>query len=170
MADPTDIRMVVFDVDGVLTDGQIILNDHGVETKQFDVRDGFAMSAAQRMGLKVAVLTGRSSRVVTLRMTELAVDSLLQGAGDKAMGLQTICEQAQLQPQQCAFVGDDLIDLPAMLRCGYPIAVADAVEDVRAEASFVTPSRGGHAAGRDAIEHILRAKGLWEQVLERFGP
>ncbi len=168
MADPTDIRMVVFDVDGVLTDGQIILNDHGVETKQFDVRDGFAMSAAQRMGLKVAVLTGRSSRVVTLRMTELAVDSLLQGAGDKAMGLQTICEQAQLQPQQCAFVGDDLIDLPAMLRCGYPIAVADAVDEVRAQARYITTAPGGHGAAREAIEHLLRGQGRWQQLVEQY--
>jgi 3-deoxy-D-manno-octulosonate 8-phosphate phosphatase (KDO 8-P phosphatase) len=165
-----NIKLIVFDVDGVLTDGGIYIDDRGVETKRFHVRDGFAIRAAQSLGLKIGVLTGRSTPAVTLRMAELGIDLIIQGALDKATGLETICQRAGVLPEEAAYVGDDLIDLPAMLRCGYPIAVADAVEDVRAEASFVTPSRGGHAAGRDAIEHILRAKGLWEQVLERFGP
>ena len=166
MAEPADIRMVVFDVDGVLTDGRIILNDHGVETKTFDVRDGFAIVAARRLGLQVAALTGRSSRVVTLRMTELGVDPFIQGSGDKAAGLQAICERAQLQPPQCAFVGDDLFDLPAMLRCGYPIAVADAVAEVRARARYVTTAPGGRGAAREAIEHLLQ--GRWQQLVERY--
>src|SRR5690606_21281446 len=94
---------------------------------------------------------------------------LLQNCSDKAQGLETLCVQAGVMPEDCAYVGDDLIDLPAMLRCGYRIAVADASQEVRDEAHFVTPQRGGHGAARAAIEHIIKAQGKWDAVLERYG-
>jgi 3-deoxy-D-manno-octulosonate 8-phosphate phosphatase (KDO 8-P phosphatase) len=168
MANPTDIKLIVFDVDGVLTDGSIVLDDRGVETKRFYVRDGFAIRAAMEMGLRVGVLTGRASIAVTHRMVELGIDLLLQGTRDKLYGLETLCQQAHLDPQQSAYVGDDLIDLPAMLRCGYPMAVADAVAEVRDEARYVTTLPGGRGAARDAIEHVLRAQGRWDELVERY--
>jgi len=169
MAEPDAIQLIVFDVDGVLTDGTILLSDHGVEWKCFHVRDGFAIRAARQLGLKVGSLSGRMSRATTLRLGELGVDPILQGVHDKAVGLERLCQQAGVTLDQCAYVGDDLIDLPAMLRCGYPIAVADAVDEVRTEARYVTRARGGRGAAREAIEHILRAQGRWDELLEQHG-
>ena len=168
MSDLTDIRLIVFDVDGVLTDGSIVLDDRGVESKRFHVRDGFAIRAAMSMGLKVGVLTGRSAVCVTLRMAELGVDLLIQGASNKAVGIETLCQQAGVDLDETAFVGDDLIDLPAMLRCRYPIAVADAVKEVRSIAKYITRPPGGHAAARDAIEHVIKGQNKWDELLERY--
>jgi 3-deoxy-D-manno-octulosonate 8-phosphate phosphatase (KDO 8-P phosphatase) len=117
----------------------------------------------------VGVISGRASRTVTLRMADLGVDLVMQGCGNKAVAFETLCQRAGVLPEQAAFVGDDLIDLPAMLRCGYPMAVANAVEQVRAAAAYVTTAPGGHAAAREAIEHVLLAQGLWDQVVEQYG-
>lgn len=163
------IRLIAFDVDGVLTDGGIIIDDHGVESKRFHVRDGFAMRAAMKLGIQIAILTGRSSRVVAHRAGELGVTLLEQGCHDKAIGLENICRRAGVALEEAAFIGDDLIDLPALLRCGYPMTVADGAPEVREVAAYITPSPGGHAAARDAVEHILKAQGRWDEVLERFG-
>ncbi len=168
MVDFTQVRFMVMDVDGVLTDGSIIIDDHGIEAKRFHVRDGFAIRQAQQVGLKVGVLTGRNTRAVNLRMAELGIEYVLQGVSDKAAGLEQLCRQAVVEPAQTAFLGDDLVDLPAMRRCGFPIAVADAVDEVRQVACFVTAARGGRGAVREAIEHVLGAKGLWRQIVDRF--
>lgn len=168
MTDPLAIKIIIFDVDGVLTDGSLLIDDHGVESKRFHVRDGLAIKAATMMGLKIASISSRTSGATTLRLTELGVDPLLQGIRDKAAGLKTVCQQAQLLPDHAAYVGDDLMDLPAMLRCGYPIAVADAVDEVITEACFVTRARGGHGAAREAIEHILKTQGRWEKLVDRY--
>ncbi len=165
----TPIRMVILDVDGVLTDGSILYDDHGVETKRFNVRDGFAMRAAPSLGLKVGVLTSRASRCVTLRMNELEVAHYLPGSKDKRVGFETLCAQANVQPENVAYLGDDLVDLPALLRCGYPMAVADAAEQVRGVARYVTRAPGGRGAAREAIELLLRTQGRWDELLERFG-
>ncbi len=169
MADPNAIKLIVFDVDGVLTDGTIHIDDHGVETKCFHVRDGFAIRAAMRHGIKVGVLTGRSSRCVNLRLTELGVDLLVQGSKNKAIGLEILCQKSGVELGEIAYVGDDIPDLPAMLRCAYRIAVADAAAEVRAVADYITHSTGGKGAAREAIEHILKAQDKWEDVLEEFG-
>lgn len=169
MTETSNIKMIIFDVDGVLTDGTILIDDHGVETKRFHVRDGMAIRVAQQMGLKVAALTSRTTRAVSLRLGELGVDPVLQGATDKAVGLETICRKAGVLPEQCAYVGDDLLDLPALLRCGLPVAVADAAEEVKAEAKHVTAAPGGHGAAREVIEHILKAQGRWDDMLKQYG-
>ena len=163
------IKLIAFDVDGVLTDGSIVLDDHGVESKRFHVRDGFAIRSAMSVGLKVAVLTGRSAPCVNLRMAELRVDLLIQACSDKAVGFETLCQQAGVLPEEAAYVGDDLIDLPAMVRCGYPMAVADAAAEVRGVAKYVTHAKGGQAAAREAIEHVLKGQDRWDQLLERYG-
>ena len=168
MSDLANIKLIVFDVDGVLTDGTIIVDDHGVESKRFHVRDGFAIKAAMSMGLKVAVLTGRSTRAVAVRLTELGVEYLIQGSHNKAVGIETICQMAGVGLEETAYLGDDLVDLPAMLICRYPMAVADAVAEVRGEAKYVTAVRGGRAAARDAVEHILKAQGRWDELVERY--
>lgn len=169
MPNAADIKLIVFDVDGVLTDGSIIVDDHGVETKRFHVRDGLAMHGAMELGLHVGVLTGRSSRAVTLRMAEIGIDLLIQGVRDRAVGLETLCQRVQVELDQSAYVGDDLLDLPAILRCGYPIAVADAVAEIKSAARHVTEAPGGRAAAREAIEHVLKAQGRWDELVERFG-
>lgn len=168
MCEPASVRMLVFDVDGVLTDGSILLNDHGIESKRFHVRDGFAIRAAMSVGMKIGVLTGRKSRVVALRMAELGVDLLMQGVHEKAAGFETLCRLAAVSPHETAYVGDDLVDLPAMRRSGFPMAVLDAAAEVREAARFVTKVPGGCAAARDAIEYILRAQHRWEEVVEKY--
>ena len=168
MVEPTAIKLLIFDVDGVLTDGAIYVNDLGIETKRFNVRDGFAIKAAPTLGLKIGVLTGRSTPAVTLRMAELDVDLVLQGSHQKADGLRDLCRKAAVTPHETAYVGDDLIDLPAMGCCGYPIAVADACPQVLAAARYVTRAAGGSGAGREAIEHILERQGRWAQLLSRY--
>ena len=169
MADPKGIKLIVFDVDGVLTDGAIHIDDRGVETKCFNVRDGFAIRAAMRHGIRVAVITGRSSQCVNLRLTELGVDLFVQGSKNKAIGLEIVCQKAAVEPGEIAYVGDDIPDLPAMLRCGYRVAVADAAAEVCAVADHITLAAGGKGAAREAIEHILKALDKWEDVLEEFG-
>lgn len=163
-----DIKLILFDCDGVLTDGSLIVNDLGIESKAFHVRDGFAMRRAMDVGLKVGVLTGRSSRALTLRMRDLEISLFLQKCNDKAIGLEMLCQQAGVELEETAYVGDDLIDLPALLRCGYPIAVADAVEQVREVARYTTTAPGGKGAAREAIEHILKLQNKWDALLEQF--
>ncbi len=169
MSSPSAISFLVFDVDGVLTDGAIQLDDRGVETKSFSVRDGFAVRAAMRHGLKVGVLTGRSSQCVALRMEELGVTHLLQGSKNKAIGIETLCQQAGVDLAATCFIGDDIPDMPAMLLCGYRICPADAAPEVRAIADHITHATGGKGVARQAVEHVLKAQGKWEEVLEEFG-
>lgn len=165
----TDIQFLVFDVDGVLTDGSIVLNDLGHETKHFHVRDGFAIKAAADAGLKVGVITGRSSKVVALRMAELGIDFFVQGVKEKAEALELLCARVGLHPSAAAYMGDDLIDLPAMRRCGYAMAVADAAPEVRKIARFVSTLTGGRGAVREAVEHVLKAQGKWGAIVEKYG-
>lgn len=164
------IKMMLVDVDGVLTDGSIILDSQGQELKKFHVRDGSGIVAWQKLGLKFGIITGRASRVTTLRAAELGIEYVEQcGAMDKAQSLEKICAMANIAPSCVAFIGDDLADLPVLSRVGYPIAVADAAPEVRSVAKYVTPSPGGRGAVREAIEHILRATGRWGEVLESYG-
>ncbi len=168
MADAADVRLLVFDCDGVLTDGRVIVDDHGVQSRNFHVRDGFAIRAAMKHGLQIGVISGKSIRAVNLRMVELGVELLVQGEKTKGQALAKVSQQAGVTLAQTAFVGDDLIDLPAMKVCGYAMAVADAAPEVRAAAAFVTTLRGGHGAGREAVEHILKAQGRWDAVVRTY--
>jgi 3-deoxy-D-manno-octulosonate 8-phosphate phosphatase (KDO 8-P phosphatase) len=168
VTDLSNIALIIFDVDGVLTDGSIIVDDHGIESKRFHVRDGFAIKAAARVGLKVGVITGRSSRVVTLRMGELGVDLFVQGAKDKGAAFEQLCDRSGVEAGHAAYMGDDLIDLPAMMRCGLPLAVADAVPEVKQIARHTTHAAGGHGAAREAIEYILKAQHKWAKVVEMY--
>jgi len=165
-----NIKLLLTDVDGVLTDGSIIIHSDGTESKRFFVRDGSAMVAWGKCGLELGIITGRASAVTTLRARELKVDYVEQcHAMGKVESYEDICKRAGVTDDEVAYIGDDLADLPVLTRVGYPIAVADACEEVREVARFTTTKHGGRGAVREAIEHLLKSMGRWEEVLERYG-
>ena len=158
------VKLVIFDVDGVLTDGRIVLNDDGVESKFFDVRDGSGIKWLVRVGLDVAFLTGRQSHVVEVRAAELGVTRIHQGAKVKIDVYERLLNEAGLQDEAVAYAGDDLIDLPVMRRVGLALAPADARPEVKAAAHYVCQEGGGRGAVREIVELILKGQGFWEQV------
>jgi 3-deoxy-D-manno-octulosonate 8-phosphate phosphatase (KDO 8-P phosphatase) len=162
------IRWVGFDVDGVMTDGGIWLSADGGEAKRFHSRDGHALKLLVRSGVGCAIITGRRSAVVELRARETGITSLHQGAADKLAVYESILESEGLSPEETAFAGDDMVDLPIMIRCGLAMAPADAAPEVLARAHYVTRSRGGHGAVRDMVEHLLRGKGLWDGIMAGY--
>ncbi len=162
------VQLLCLDVDGVLTDGGIHLDDRGVETKRFHVHDGCAIKIWMKLDYHVAIITSRSSDAVRHRARELGVSHVMQGVADKAAALRTLLDKLDLEGSQAAVVGDDLPDLPMLRLAGYPIAVANAVAEVREPARFVTARPGGHGAVRDAVEHLLKAKNRWPEALALF--
>jgi 3-deoxy-D-manno-octulosonate 8-phosphate phosphatase (KDO 8-P phosphatase) len=162
------VRLIATDVDGVLTDGGIIYGSGDIELKRFHVTDGLAVRLAKLAGLKVAVITVRRSEAVRRRCSELKVDFLVQGTEDKWPVLSEILEKTGIHPRDVAYIGDDLVDIPVLQKVGYPVAVGDAVNEVKAVARYVTERRGGDGAVRQAVEHILNACGLWEHAIARY--
>jgi len=162
-----DIKLLVADVDGVLTDGKIIYAEDS-ETKQFAVIDGLGITLARRAGVEVAFITVRHSEAVRRRATDLGVIELHQGVRRKWDRLKEIMGRHGLSPAEVAYVGDDLVDLVPMRNVGLPIAVANAVQEVKEAAVFVTERRGGEGAVREAIEKILKAKGVWEDTKTKY--
>jgi 3-deoxy-D-manno-octulosonate 8-phosphate phosphatase (KDO 8-P phosphatase) len=172
------IKIILFDVDGVLTDGTIwiypmpVSHPDGsvttrmVEAKGFSAHDGAAMTLARLGGMKVGVITKRISETVALRSRDLKLEFVYQGEAFKMRPVREIMEKEGVTLDEIAYVGDDVVDLPVMRHCGFAVAVANARPQVKAEAHYVTPSRGGDGAGRDAIEFILAAKGLLEKCIE----
>ena len=163
-----NIDLLVLDVDGVLTDGKIILSPRGEETKAFHVRDGSGMKFWHRMGKKMAIITGRASPAVEIRAKDLDVDTFRLNAKIKLPAYKEILAELGVLPDRTAVIGDDLPDLPPMRNCAFPIAVADAVQEVRDQAAYITHACGGCGAVREVIELILKGSGLWEQVLARY--
>ena len=163
-----DIRLLVLDVDGVLTDGGIFLDADGRELKRFDVHDGAGIKYWQRTGRQVAVISGRQAAATLFRAVELGVTAVRQNAKDKLPALESVLEELKLTMAQTAVMGDDLPDLPLMLRCALPIAPANAVEEVRAAARLVTRRSGGAGAVREAVEAVLRQTGDWDALLQRY--
>ena len=166
-AQPADIRLLCLDVDGVLTDGSIWLDSNGDELKRFHVRDGLGIKAWQTQGNQIAVVTGRGGPAMQARMAELGIEHVLERVSDKAESVRSLQEQLGFTPGQTAFMGDDLADLPAFARSGYSMAPSDADEEVLARADWVSARRGGQGAVREAIEHLLRSRGVWEEVVAR---
>jgi len=162
------IQLLLLDVDGVLTDGSIIYNDDGSETKIFNARDGFGLKLVMSAGIKVGIVTGRSSQALRHRCDNLGIDLLFDGVGDKAQMLEEIVAQTGIDTEQTAFVGDDLPDLPIMKTAGLSIAVADAHEIVRQKADWTTLAQGGQGAVREVCEALLTARGVWEEITARF--
>jgi len=155
------IRLLVLDVDGVLTDGGLFVSAGGEEIKRFHVHDGLALVAARRAGLQIAILSSRASAAVTRRMTELGVSEVHQGVTDKAGALNALRERLGLAVGEVAMMGDDLPDLPAMARAGLALAPANAAAEVRRAAHWVSRRRGGDGAVREAVEMLLKSRRAW---------
>lgn len=162
------IRLVIFDVDGVLTDGRVILGDGGYEYKAFHIHDGHGIRMLQQSGVRAGIITGRTSVVVSRRSEELGIRHLMQGRSDKGAALTELLEQVGEAPEATAFVGDDVVDLPAMRRVGLAIAVADAMPLTRAHAHWITSTRGGHGAAREVCELIMSVQGSLEGAQAPF--
>ncbi|MDQ6965144.1 MAG: HAD-IIIA family hydrolase [Mariprofundales bacterium] len=161
------VTMLVLDVDGVLTDGRITIDNGGVESKHFNVRDGHGIKLLQRAGIKIAILTGRNSEVVNYRAAELKIEHTVQGCLDKAEGLRTLAREAGVTPQQCAMMGDDIVDLPAMRLCGLTLAPSDAHIAVRRHVDWFSRHRGGRGAVRQVCEGLILAHKQWQEVIEQ---
>ena len=152
------IRLVAFDVDGVFTDGRFYLSDDGVESKAFNTQDGFGIRQLLRANISVAVISGRQSRAVEHRMHELDVPHVVQGCSDKVAALDNIAEKLGITAVECAYVGDDIPDLPVLRHAGFSIAVANAVDAVREECDYTTSASGGCGAVREACELVLSVR------------
>ncbi len=163
-----DIRLLILDCDGVLTDGGIIRDDNGQQIKRFHVRDGAGIVFWKRLNKDLAIITGKESEVVNHRAAELGITHVFQNVANKLEAYTELLEELGISDEHVAYVGDDLPDLPVMRRVAYPIAVADAAEEVRAVAKYTTKFPGGYGAVRDAIEHLCKEMNLWEKVLERY--
>ena len=162
------IQLVIFDVDGVLSDGGIYTGAEGELCKRFFCRDGLGISLARKNGLKTAIITGRKSPQVEQRGRELKIDAIWQGCMDKRDAYREAKEKFGRKDEEIAYVGDDLIDLPVMVQVGLSAAVADAVPEVRKHAHLVSGFPGGRGAVREILEFILKAQGKWEAILEGF--
>lgn len=164
------LRLMILDVDGVLTDGRLFIGPQGEAMKAFDVRDGHGIKMLMAAGIDVAVLTARRSAIVAARMRELGVKRVLQGQSDKRVGFAKLMEDTGCSAEQCGYMGDDLPDLVVLKQVGFAAAPADAAEEVLAAVHWVSPREGGRAAVRSAAEFVLRAQGKWESTLSRHIP
>lgn len=164
------VRLVVLDADGVLTDGRIVIHSDGTDSRAFSTRDGLGTRLGQRAGLRFALLSGRTSEAVSIRARELDFVDVRQGSDDKGTILAAIAARQRLPLEAVCYMGDDLVDLPAIREAGLSAAPADADPSVRAAVHWVSPSPGGRGAVRDLVETILRAQGLWDEVVRPFVP
>ncbi|MFC1868354.1 KdsC family phosphatase [Thermodesulfobacteriota bacterium] len=162
------IKLLILDVDGVMTDGRIIMNDLGKETKHFDVKDGQGLKLLMKTGVEVVIISGRESTTVDYRAKDLGIDEVYQGINDKEALCALLLEKRGLKSDQVCCIGDDLPDIPIFNRIGFPVAVADAVREVRDAACHVTKNRGGNGAVREVCELILKAQGAWPNIVSNF--
>ncbi|MBZ4415187.1 HAD family hydrolase [Myxococcus sp. RHSTA-1-4] len=159
------VRLLVFDVDGVLTDGGLYYGAAGEQMKRFDVKDGHALVMARLAGLPAAIITARTSSIVEVRGRELGLAAVIQGRRDKGVALDELLQQLGVSPGACAYMGDDHNDLAPLSRVGLSACPADAVPEVRQEVHFVTQSPGGRGAARELVELCLRASGRWDDAV-----
>lgn len=162
------VRLLLLDVDGVLTDGRIVLDEAGREFKFFNIKDGQGIKLLQQAGLRVGILSGRRSPAVRLRAKELGIRLLRQRVLDKGEALEAVLRKEKFRAEQICFVGDDLVDLPVFYRVGFAVAVADSVEDVKAKAHYITRHPGGGGAVREVCDLILKAQGKWEAATKKY--
>jgi len=162
------VRVFLTDVDGVLTDGGIVFDGNGLESKRFHVRDGHGIKLLQRGGLEVGIISGRSSDAVDVRARELGVRLVRQGAHDKTAVLREILSETAVSSAECAYVGDDIVDLPILRSVGFSAAPSDAEPYVLEAVDFVASRPGGMGAVREIIEFVLRATGAWERVTGKY--
>ena len=163
-----NIQLLVVDVDGVLTDGSLIINPDGSESKSFSTLDGHGLRLWRRAGLKVAFLSGRVSGPTQYRAQQLGIDYCLQDCHDKLSSLEQLLKQTGLSAEQVAYIGDDLPDLPPIRCAGFGVAVANAVDEVKDAADYVTANPGGSGAVREVIEYILKNTGRWDELMKKY--
>ncbi|MEQ1088483.1 KdsC family phosphatase [Acinetobacter seifertii] len=162
------LQALVLDVDGILSDGFVTLTNTGDEIKSFDIRDGLGMKLVQKAGMKVIIITGRKSNIVDKRMSDLGVDLVFQGREDKGSALREACAQFNILPSDCLYMGDDWPDLSAFAIAGMNVTVPNGHEEVRRRAHLVTQAMGGRGAVREVCDMLLIAKGIYQEVLEKY--
>jgi 3-deoxy-D-manno-octulosonate 8-phosphate phosphatase (KDO 8-P phosphatase) len=162
-----NIKLVILDVDGVMTDGRIVIDDNGVESRNFDIKDGMGVIVLIMSGIEVAIITSKKSGAVRHRAEELKIKRFYEGIRKKTEPYEEMLKELNITDAEVAYVGDDLVDLSMMKRVGLPIAVGDAVEDVKRCAAYVTRARGGHGAVREVAELILQSQDKWEKILSK---
>ena len=162
------VRLLIADVDGVMTDGRLYYGDDGEVMKAFDVKDGLGIRLAQRAGIEIGLITGRRSRIVAERATELDLQEVHQGIHDKGRLLEELLDRREIDPQHVGFIGDDLIDMPAIRIAGFSAAPSDAVPEVVAAVDYVTGRSGGRGCLREVIDLLLQTSGAWDRVVEPF--
>ncbi|MCF8151795.1 MAG: phenylphosphate carboxylase subunit delta [Burkholderiaceae bacterium] len=163
-----DIKLVILDVDGVMTDGRIVIDDNGVESRNFDIKDGMGVVVLMMSGVEVAIITSKKSGAVRHRAEELKIKRFHEGIKKKTEPYEEMLKEMGITDAQVAYVGDDLVDLSMMKRVGLPIAVGDAVADVKQHAAYVTKARGGYGAVREVAEMILKAQDKWDKILSKI--
>lgn len=169
MEETKNIKLVIFDVDGVMTDGRIIVDDNGVETRIFDIKDGFGAIALKMTGIECAIITSKSSGAVRRRAQELKIERYYEGIRKKTEPYEEMLANLGITDAEVCYVGDDLVDLSMMRRVGLPIAVADAVDDIKEVAKYVTKAPGGRGAVREIAEMILKDQGKWDMIISKIG-
>lgn len=162
------IKLLILDVDGVMTDGRIIMDCEGRELKNFNVRDGHGIKLLQRYGIRIAILTGRKSKVVEYRAKDLEIEDVYQKVFNKKEVFEKILKKHKLSADETAFMGDDIVDIPVLKRVGFSAAVADAVDEVKKSVDYITKNTGGHGAVRELCEMILEAQDKWQEVAARY--
>ena len=162
------VRLLLLDVDGVMTDGTIYLDDAGAQVKGCNIMDGLGLNLLKKAGVTCGIITGRMSGVVSARARELSIEHVFQGCGDKVAAGMQVAKAEGLTMSQVAFVGDDLIDLPLLAKVGLAVAVPGGAQEVRDAAPHVTHAAGGHGAVREVCELILKSQGRWEETLTRY--
>lgn len=162
------VRFLIMDVDGVLTDGRMVLTERGDELKFFHTHDGMAIALAKRAGLKIAIVTGEKSMIAQTRGGKLQVDEVVLGARRKGEVVDQLLKKYALPAAAAAYIGDDLLDIPVLQQVGFAVAVANAVPEVKRVAHFVTKARGGRGAVREAVEVILRAQAIWNSLVTAY--
>lgn len=162
------IKLLILDVDGVLTDGKIIYNDRGEEIKAFHVRDGHGLKLLMRAGIGIALITGRKSKVVLHRARDLGIKNVYQRVTNKIEVYEKILKGEKLKDENVGFVGDDLVDIPVLKRVGFSAAVGDAIPEVREVADYVASKKGGEGAVREICELLLKVQNKWEEITERY--
>jgi 3-deoxy-D-manno-octulosonate 8-phosphate phosphatase (KDO 8-P phosphatase) len=170
LARASKIKFVIFDVDGVLTDGSLFLDNHGQEYKAFNSRDGHGLKMLQRTGVQVGIITGRTSKVVEYRAADLGIKHVFQGCQDKLVVYERLAKDLGIAADAISFVGDDVVDLPIMLKVGLAVAPQDAHHFVKRHAHWVTPSRGGRGTARDLCEMLMVAQGTYVAEMNRYIP
>ena len=168
--DFAEIKMLALDVDGVLTDGTLVINADGSESKFFNSLDGHGIRMWQRAGLKVAIISGRASVPTERRAEQLQIEYVFQDCHDKLPVVEQLLDKLGLSPENMAFIGDDLTDMPVMRYVGFGVAVANAVDEVKQCADYVTTRPGGSGAVREVIEYILKNSGRWQELMKRYLP